>query len=111
MFRLRGLAYPPELPNFRSKYFGVLTNDVVYEGLAAGSLEELKKHSAMDERKVHLHRRPTQEVGRPKLREHLASVITAMKLSPGYAAFIANLNRLHSRIGRTYTLDLEQTDR
>lgn len=111
LFRLRGLDYPPENPKFRPQYFGVLTNDIVYERLAPGLLEELKKQSAKDEKKAHLHRRLTQEVGHPKLREHLASVVTAMKLSPDYKAFINNLNRLHPRFGETYTLDLDQTDR
>lgn len=111
MFRLRGLQYPPENPKFRPQYFGLLTNDIVYERLAPGLLEELKKQSAKDEKKAHLHRRLTQEVGHPKLREHLASVITAMKLSSDYRSFIHNLNRIHPRFGETYTLDLEQPDR
>lgn len=111
LFRLRGLAYPPENPKFRPQYFGVLTNDIVYERLAPGLLDELKKQSSKDEKKAHLHRRLTLEVGHPKLREHLASVITAMKLSSDYKNFIDNLNRLHPRFGDTYTLDLDQTDR
>ncbi len=111
LFRLRGLAYPPENPKFRPQYFGVLTNDIVYERLAPGLLDELKKQSSKDEKKAHLHRRLTQEVGHPKLREHLASVITAMKLSSDYKKFINNLNRLHPRFGDTYTLDLDQKDR
>lgn len=111
LFRLRGLKYPPENPKFRPQYFGVLTNDIVYERLAPGLLEELKRQAAKDEKKAHLHRRLTQEVGHPKLREHLASVVTAMKLSDNYTDFINKLNRIHPRFGETYTLDLDQTDR
>ena len=111
MFRLRGLKFPPENPKFRPQYFGVLTNDIVYERLAPGLLEELKRQAAKDEKKAHLHRRLTQEVGHPKLREHLASVVTAMKLSNDYPDFINKLNRIHPRFGDTYTLDLEQPDR
>lgn len=111
MFRLRGLKYPPDNPKFRPQYFGVLTNDIVYERLAPGLLEELKRQAAKDEKKAHLHRRLTQEVGHPKLREHLASVVTAMKLSNDYPDFINKLNRIHPRFGDTYTLDLEQPDR
>lgn len=111
LFRLRGLEYPPQNPKFRPQYFGVLTNDIVYERLAPGLLEELKKQASKDEKKAHLHRRLTQEVGHPKLREHLASVVTAMKLSDNYPDFINKLNRLHPRFGDTYTLELEKPDR
>ncbi|MGA4423519.1 P63C domain-containing protein [Ralstonia pseudosolanacearum] len=111
LFRLRGLKYPPENPRFRPQYFGTLTNDIVYERLAPGLLEELKRQAAKDEKKAHLHRRLTQEVGHPKLREHLASVVTAMKLSRNYGDFIANLNRLHPRFGETIPMDLEEGDR
>ena len=111
MFRLRGLTYPPKNPNFRPQYFGVLTNDIVYERLAPGLLDELKRQAKKDEKKAHLHRRLTLEVGNPKLREHLASVVTAMKLSRNYEDFIANLNRVHPRFGDTLSLDLEAADR
>jgi hypothetical protein len=111
MFRLRGLPYPPENPKFRPKYFGLLTNDIVYERLAPGLLEELKKQAKKDEKKAHLHRRLTAEVGHPKLKEHLASVVTAMKLSNDYPDFISKMNRIHPRFGKTIPLDLEDEDR
>lgn len=111
MFRLRGLKYPPENPKFRPQYFGLLTNDVVYERLAPGLLEELKKQAKKDEKKAHLHRRLTQEIGHPKLREHLASVVTAMKLSHDYPDFIGKLNRVHPRFGETIPMDLDDADR
>jgi hypothetical protein len=83
----------------------------VYERLAPGLLEELKKQAKKDEKKAHIHRRLTLEVGHPKLREHLASVVTAMKLSNDYPDFIAKLNRLHPRFGDTLSLDLDVEDR
>jgi len=111
MFRLRGLKYPPDNPRFRPQYFGVLTNDIVYSRVAPGLLEELKKQAAKDEKKAHLHRRLTQEIGHPKLREHLASVVTAMKLSSDYQDFISKLNRLHPRFEGQASLDLEDADK
>lgn len=111
LFRLRGLKYPPENPKFRPQYFGLLTNDIVYERLAPGLLEELKKQAKKDEKKAHLHRRLTQEVGHPKLREHLASVVTIMKLSSDYQDFIGKLNKIHHRFGQTFHLNLEVEDR
>lgn len=111
LFRLRGLKYPPDNPRFRPQYFGVLTNDIVYERLAPGLLEDLKRQAKKDEKKAQLHRRLTQEVGHPKLREHLASVVTAMKLSNDYTDFISKLNRVHPRFGKTYQLNLDEIDR
>ncbi|MGD5182389.1 P63C domain-containing protein, partial [Xanthomonas citri pv. citri] len=88
MFRLRGLPYPPEKAQYKPQYFGNLTNDVVYERLAPGLLKVLKSQAAKDEKKARLHQRLTSEVGHPKLREHLASVVTVMKLSQTYGDFI-----------------------
>jgi len=83
MFRLRGLPYPPENMQYKPKYFGLLTNDVVYKRLAPGVLDELKKQNAKDERKG------------TRLREHLASVISIMKLSQDYDDFTSKLNMIH----------------
>lgn len=111
LFRLRGLKYPPENPKFRPQYFGLLTNDIVYERIAPGLLVELKRQSSKDEKKAHLHRRLTQELGHPKLREHLAAVVMAMKLSTDYKDFISKLNQFYPRFGDSFQLDLDVDDR
>lgn len=111
LFRLRGLKYPPDNPQFKPQYFGRLTNDIVYGRLAPGLLDELKSIAKKEDRKTHLHRRLTQDIGHPKLREHLASVVTIMKLSDAYPDFISKLNRIHQRFGKTIELDLEEEDR
>jgi hypothetical protein len=41
LFRLRGLEFPRDSVK-RPKYFGHLTNDIIYKRLAPGVLEELK---------------------------------------------------------------------
>ncbi len=110
LFRLRGLPYPPENPKFRPQYFGLLTNDIVYERIAPGLLEELKRLAKKDEKKAHLHRRLTQEIGHPKLREHLAAVVMAMKLSVDYKDFISKLNMFYPRFGSTLELGLDKDD-
>lgn len=111
LFRLRKLPYPPEVINFRPQYFGKLTNDIVYERMAPGLLAEMKRLAQKDEKKAHLHRRLTQELGHPKLREHLASVVTIMKLSNDYADFINKMNMIHPRFGDNLMLDLDEPDR
>ncbi len=104
LFRLRGLPYPPEKAQYKPQYFGVLTNDVVYERLAPGLLKELKNQAAKDEKKARLHQRLTSEVGHPKLREHLASVVTIMKLSTTYPDFIQKMDAIHPKYGDTQSL-------
>lgn len=110
LFRLRGLPYPPENAKYRPQYFGVLTNDIVYKRLAPGILAELKKEQAKDAKKGRLFQRLTPDTGHPKLREHLASTVSIMKLSKDYQDFIEKMNMIHPRYGDTLTLDLEAAD-
>lgn len=106
MFRLRGLKYPPERASYRPQYFGTLTNDIVYKRLAPGLVAELKAQALKDDKKARLHQRLTTDVGHPKLREHLASVTTVMKLSSDYDDFVNKLDSIHPRYGDTLKLDV-----
>lgn len=108
IFRLRGLDFPRDTVK-RPQYFGHLTNDIVYDRLAPGVKEELKKTTPKTAGGRHvqqLHRRLTPELGHPKLREHMASVITIMKLSNTYDDFHEKLDRLHPKFGETIPLAL-----
>ncbi|MFC1455710.1 P63C domain-containing protein [Microvirga arabica] len=109
MFRLRGLKYPNDSVQ-RPQYFGVLTNDIVYKRLAPGVLDELKRSSpktASGRPKGKLFQMLTNNVGYPKLREHLGSVVAIMKLSDQWSDFMNKLDRLHPRYGETIPLPLE----
>lgn len=106
LFRLRGLPYPPEKAQYKPQYFGTLTNDIVYKRIAPGVLAELKKEASKDERKGKLHQRLTPALGHPKLREHLASVTTVMKLSGDYDDFLGKLDTVHPRYGDTFKLGI-----
>lgn len=101
LYRLRDLPYPP-VGNKMPQYIGVLTNDIVYRRLAPGVLSELRRVTPRDEKgrlKQHLHRRLTDDVGHPKLLQHLGSVVTLMKISEpkDYAGFQKLLDRVHPR--------------
>lgn len=79
---LRGLSL--EKAKKRPKYFGLITNNLVYERLAPGVLQELKRLNPRNEhgnrsRKHHQHL--TRAIGHPKLREHLAAVTDNMKMA------------------------------
>jgi len=107
MFRLRGLDYPTGSVR-RPQYFGVLTNDLVYKRIAPGVLAELKRVKLESGRqRDKLFQRLTSNLGYPKLREHLGSVVTMMKLSPTWHAFMENLDRLHPKYGETMQLQLD----
>ena len=108
LFRLRGLDFPKDTVK-RPQYFGYLTNDIIYDRIAPGVKEELKKttpKAISGRHSQHLHRRLTPDLGHPKLREHMASVVTIMKLSNDYSDFHVKLDRLHPKFGETMPLAL-----
>jgi len=110
MFRLRGLKFPTDTVK-RPQYFGVLTNNVIYKRLAPGVLTELKRLTPRrDTSGMHKHRffqLLTTNVGYPKLREHLGSVVTMMKLSDDWPDFMEKIDRLHPQYGETFALALD----
>lgn len=97
LFRIYGLPYPPENHNARPGFMGRITNNVIYSRLAPNLLEELKKAEKLSEKSGRLHQRLTQDVGHPKLREHLASVITLLKLSNNKDDFLALVDKIHPK--------------
>jgi len=95
LFRLKGLQYIP-FPKKRPRYVGIWTNDIVYKRLAPGVLDELKELTPKDakgRRRHKLHQRLTEDVGHPRLREHLASVLALMRASDDWDAFHKLLER------------------
>ena len=93
--RLRDVTFPTK--KFRlPSYFGHLTNDVVYDRLAPGVRAELNRLTPRDGKgrlKQKLFQRLTDDVGHPKLREHLASTIALMRASDDWKDFVKLLNR------------------
>lgn len=111
LFRLYELPYPPVgNKSWRPGFFGHITNEVVYSRLAPDLLPELKKAASKAERKTKLHRWLTQDIGHPKLREHLSSIVSILKLSRTPKDFIHNVNIVHPRYGETKQMDFESND-
>jgi hypothetical protein len=109
LFRLRGLNYPHDSIR-RPQYFGVLTNDMIYKRLAPGVLNELKRVTPQDDNGRPKHRyfqRLTSNVGYPKLREHLGSVVTLMKLSDEWREFMDKLDHIHPRFNSQLPMPLQ----
>ncbi len=111
IFRLYGLPYPPEgNKNWRPAFFGNITNDVVYARIAPELLPELKRAASRSERKAKLHQWLTNEIGHPKLREHLASIVTLLKLSKNPRDFKEKVDMVHPPYGKTMLLDFDWQD-
>jgi hypothetical protein len=94
LFRLWGIPFTGSLK--RPSYVGKLTNNIVYQRLAPGVLEELRrrnpvKGSGHRARKHHQHL--TRDIGHPKLLEHIAAAVALMKVSDGKDQFLALLDR------------------
>jgi hypothetical protein len=109
IFRLRGMDYPNDTVQ-RPRYFGVLTNDLVYDRLAPGVLEELKKVNPKDEtgRRRNRHFQwLTKNIGYPKLREHLGAVVATMKLSTDWHDFKTKLDKNYPRLGKPTQLSFD----
>lgn len=112
MFRLRGWKFPvlPADQRKRPVLVGRITNDIVYDRLAPFVRQELNRLTPRDEKgrlKHKLFQRLTDEVGHPKLREHLASVTTLMKASDNWRQFKDMLDRSLPRYGDTPYLPFE----
>ena len=73
-------------------------------------LDELKRVTPRSETGNLKHRyfqRLTSNIGYPKLREHLGSVVTIMKLSDDWQDFTAKVDKIHPRYGDTLRLPFE----
>ncbi|HZM02698.1 MAG TPA: P63C domain-containing protein [Candidatus Saccharimonadales bacterium] len=103
MFRLRGWEWN-KMSVARPSYVGKLTNDLVYERLAPGILNELKRRNPKNEsgnRKHKHHQLFTDDIGHPALSQHLHATITLMKASSDWNTFHRMMDKaLPKRIGQ-----------
>lgn len=88
----------------RPQYFGKLTNNLVYQRLAPGVLDALRRANPVTEngtRKRKHFQHLTPDVGHPKLKEHLAGVTTAMKMAKfqglKWGEFLKLLDQTHPK--------------
>lgn len=89
LFRLKGWTWK-HMTSKRTPYIGRLTNDLVYERLAPGILEELKKKNPKTEtghRKHKHHQWLTDDIGHPALAQHMHSTVAFMRASSNWSEF------------------------
>jgi hypothetical protein len=110
IFRLRGWEWRGMKIN-RPSVVGHYTNDLVYERLAPGILDELKRRMPKNESgqdKGHLHRLLTEEVGHPALQAHLAGIMALQRAAPnnGWGAFHRMVERAYPKFNETPPFNL-----
>ena len=94
--KLKGVEYPPPKKTF-PQYFGHLTNNIVYDRLAPGVKEELRRRNPIVDRGQRRHKHHqylTRDIGHPALREHLWAVTILMKASEDWDAFKESLDKV-----------------
>jgi hypothetical protein len=110
IFRLNKWPYNPSSVK-RPSIIGTMTNDVVYSRLAPGILYELQARTPKDERgrrRFRYHQWFTEDIGHPKLQEHLSNVITLMKVSTSMTVFRRLLQKAFPKLGENLQLDIPE---
>ncbi len=106
--RLYGVKFPPLKNNQFPQFFGHITNNAIYTRLAPEILPELKKAANKQLKKAKLHQFLTNDIGHPKLREHLSSVVTLLKLAKTKEDFYEMLDRIHPKLNETLPLNFDE---
>jgi hypothetical protein len=86
---------------------GHWTNNIIYKRLAPGVWDELKRltpRTPSGSYKNKLFQRLTEDVGHPKLREHMSAVLMLMKYSPHWRVFMDRLDREFPQWGSNFLL-------
>jgi len=109
LYRLRGWKYPELLKDQTKRPIEAarVTNDLIYDRLAPGVRQELHRLTPRDEKgrlKQKLFQRLTEDIGHPRLREHLAAVVALMKASDEWKQFTRTVDRVLPRYGENLPL-------
>lgn len=113
MFELK--RWPIDDPNSLKKpsCVGLYTNDLVYERLAPGVLDELQRLNPMDEngnRKTKHHQWLSGDIGHPKLKEHISGVLALMNAAPNWDVFMRFVDRAYPKPEGQMLLDVEDAE-
>ena len=110
LFRLRGWQYRPVSVK-RPKYVGKLTNELVYEKLPKGVLNDLRSKNPVTPKGYRKYRHfqfLTEDIGNPHLEKQLVAVTTLMKVSPNWATFNRLFNRAYTQQGEFHFKELDE---
>jgi len=107
LFRLKGWPLDKttmKMPGVVGRY----TNDFIYDRLAPGILEELRKRNPVIEeigrRQAKHHQWLTQETGHPALDKHFSGVLALMRANTQWEVFKRGIERAYPKIGTQLAL-------
>ena len=112
IFRLKEWDYS-RLHTKRPPLVGKITNDIVYERLPAGVIEELRRKNPVIKKGQRRHKHfqfLTDEIGQPHLRNHLIGVIALMRAAPNWSSFRRMLERAYPKEGDQLSLNLPEPE-
>lgn len=109
IYRLKNWQYPGG-GGGKTPYVGRLTNQLVYEKLPPGVLEELRNRNPVNPIKKRRqwchHQFLSTDIGQPDLRDHLLQVIALLKASANWSIFKRLFARAFPRKGDQLLLDI-----
>lgn len=111
MFRL--MKWKSDPLRERPQVVGQLTNNLVYERLPQGVIDELKRKNPVvtnGRRRYKHHQFLTENIGHEHLGKHLAVVCALMRISTDFKMFVRQLDRAIPRHGTNYELPLDESD-
>jgi hypothetical protein len=96
LYRVHGWRYEPG-STARTSYIGKLTNQLIYQPMPPGVLEQLRRKNPVDRRtkrrRTKLFQFLTEDIGHPHPEKQIVAVTTLLRVSPDRQTF----NRLFSR--------------
>jgi hypothetical protein len=110
MFRLRGWQWRGMRVN-RPSVVGKYTNDLIYQRLAPGVLEELQKRNPKDEkghREGKHHQLLTPDLGIPALQNHLFATTKFMEASTSWDQFYRSMQRAFPKLNSNMILNFPE---
>ena len=111
MFELKGWPINDPKTLKRPSVVGKYTNDIIYDRLAPGVLEELRHLNPVDEkgnRKQKHHQWLTGDIGNPKLKEHFVGIMALMNAATTWDSFKRMLQRAYPKPNTQMLLDLPE---
>jgi|SRR5690554_278698 len=110
IYRLHGWKWPT-YSHKHPGYVGKLTNQIVYEKLPTGVLDQLRERNPKQEetgrRQWKHHQFLSEDIGQNDLRDHLLSVITLMRISKDWPTFMSHFEAAFPEPGQQATLELK----
>lgn len=110
LFRLKGWHPNPEAIYKRPSVVGHITNNLIYKRLAPGVLDELRRLNPTNEKGNRKYRYPqwlSEDIGHPRLREHITAVIVLMRASPNWRKFMSLAERALPEWDKTLPMPLD----